>query len=299
MNSIPVLGALVLTGPEWIERQLESIDYPVDNYVLFDNGGKPETKERLEALFEKSHPFIKNKVLCHLPSNLGVAAGWNLIIKSYMMAPYWIIVNHDVSFSEGLLKEMGDAATQNPETGIISANAGDFGWGSYDLFLIKDWVVQKVGLFDESFYPAYCEDTDYMIRAKNNGIKTMAGLNCPIGFSRYLHGETCDYAISGSQTAKSSASLNEGFTKSKELNLQRLQKKWGECYLTSPSDFELWLKNKTSKKPYTSPYDIVHIDDNDDEETTRKRKAFASNYHLLGSTSFDLEFVRSKHLGDF
>ena len=287
MKSIPVLGALILTGPEWIERQLKSIDYPVDNYVLFDNSGKSETKKQLEILFEKPHPFIKNKTLCHLPSNLGIAAGWNLIIKSYMLAPYWVVANHDVSFTEGLLEEINEAA-QNPEVGMVYPNAGDFGWGSYDLFLIKDWVVQSVGLFDESFYPAYFEDFDHAIRVKNKSIKIIAGLKRP-----YYHGDTTHYPTSGSQTARTSIPLAKGFKKSKEMNMTYLQKKWGLSWMTKDGE------EHSNTEPYTSPYDLCRIDERIDEETTKKRKLCANNYHLLGSSSFNLEFARSKHLGDF
>jgi hypothetical protein len=287
MKSIPVLGALVLTGPEWIERQLKSIDYPVDNYVLFDNSGKPEIKKQLEILFEKPHPFIKNKTLCHLPSNLGVAAGWNLIIKSYMLAPYWIIVNHDVSFTEGLLEEMNESA-QNPEIGMVYPNAGDFGWGSYDLFLIKDWVVQSVGLFDESFYPAYFEDFDYAIRVHNKSIKIIAGLK-----PSYYHGDTTHYNISGKQTAKTSPLLTEKFNKSRKINLPYLQRKWGLSNMTKDGEEYRYIA------PYPSPYDLFHIDEKVDKKTAQQRKLCADNYHLLGSSSFNLEFARSKHLGDF
>jgi GT2 family glycosyltransferase len=287
MKSIPVLGSLLLTGVEWIEKQLKSIDYPVDNYVLFNNSGKLETKKQLEILFEKPHPFIKNKTVCHLPSNLGISGGWNLIIKSYMLAPYWIIVNHDVSFAEGLLEEMNEAA-QDPEIGMVFPNAGDFGWGSYDLFLLKDWVVQNVGLFDESFYPAYCEDFDYAIRVKNKSIKTTAGLKRP-----YYHGDTFDYTVSGKQTSKSSPSLNESLWESNVINNSHLLKKWGRCRLTDGK------KEYSDISPYTSAYNLLRIDEKTDERRAKKIKACADNYHLLGASSFNLEFARSKHLGDF
>ena len=44
-------------------------------------------------------------------------------------------------------------AAKDPEIGMVHGQAGDFGIGGYDLFLIKDWVVQDYGLFDENFYP--------------------------------------------------------------------------------------------------------------------------------------------------
>lgn len=287
MNSIPVLGSLVMTGPEWIKRQIESIDYPVDNYVLFNNGGSNEVVKYIDDLFKEDHPFIKNKQICHLPSNLGVQAGWNLIIKSYMLAPYWIITSHDVSFTDGILEEMHEAA-KDIEVGMVYPNAGDFGWGSYDLFLIKDWVVQSVGLFDESFYPAYFEDFDYAIRLHNKSIKTITGLN-----HSYYHGDTTDYIESGSQTAKTSPLLAEKFNRSKEMNLSYLQAKWGANYMTEDGE------EYTKIAPYSSPYNLFQIDEKMDKKKAQLKKLCADNYHLLGSSSFNLEFARSKHLGEF
>ena len=41
-----------------------------------------------------------------MPYNLGCAEGWNTIIKSFLFSPYWVIVNDDVSFTPGFLKEL-------------------------------------------------------------------------------------------------------------------------------------------------------------------------------------------------
>jgi hypothetical protein len=41
-------------------------------------------------------------------------------------------------------------------------------YGSYEAFIIKDWVVQQYGLFDENLYPAYVEDVEYIVRT--NGV---------------------------------------------------------------------------------------------------------------------------------
>ena len=60
-----------------------------------------------------------------MPRNIGVSGAWNLIIKCYMNAPYWIIVNDDVSFGLGLLEEMYNHA-QDDEIGLVHGNPGDF-----------------------------------------------------------------------------------------------------------------------------------------------------------------------------
>ena len=86
-----------------------------------------------------------------MPYNIGVAAGWNMIIKSFMFSPYWIIANDDVSFTSGFLKTMNNCA-QDIDTGMVHGWPGYNYNGAYDLFLIKDWVIQSHGLFDENYY---------------------------------------------------------------------------------------------------------------------------------------------------
>ena len=42
MSKIPVIGSLVVRQPKWIREQVESVDYPVENYIIFNNNGKGE-----------------------------------------------------------------------------------------------------------------------------------------------------------------------------------------------------------------------------------------------------------------
>ena len=37
---IPVLGTLIVNGINWLEKQINSIDFPVDNYLIIDNNAK-------------------------------------------------------------------------------------------------------------------------------------------------------------------------------------------------------------------------------------------------------------------
>ena len=85
MNKIPVIGAPVVRNPEWIRRQIESVDYPVENYIIFNNNGKGEIDEELDKLVAEPHKFIDQIRVCHLPANIGTSGAWNLIIKSFML----------------------------------------------------------------------------------------------------------------------------------------------------------------------------------------------------------------------
>lgn len=222
MNKIDVIGTAIVNGVHWLKRLIYSIDYSVDTFVIFNNNGRNQITEELEYLKStNTNSHIKNIVLCHLPVNLGCPAAWNLIIKSYIMHKQWIIVNHDIAFTPGFLKTMMEKAA-NPNIGMVFGQPGQFNIGMWDLFLIKDWVVEKYGLFDENFYPAYCEDLDYVMRLMNvPPIRDY--VNLP-----YLHGETTEYGESGSQTWRQDLSLKDKIDSARWINENSyMTQKWG------------------------------------------------------------------------
>lgn len=152
---IPVIGVPVLNRPDLLHRMLASINYPVANLVIVDNGHVVPQGQVVDNV-QRTH-------IITMPSNLGVAGSWNLIIKSMPFAPWWLIVNSDAWFPEGSL------ARFNSES---RADALVLGGGSppWCCFAIGERVVQSVGLFDESLHPAYFEDGDLERRTVAAGI---------------------------------------------------------------------------------------------------------------------------------
>jgi len=139
---IPVLGVPTLIRYDLLQRMLETIDEPVGQIVLVDNGG--------------SCPEPVGTWVIHLPSNLGVAAAWNLVIKATPHAPWWLLVNDDVTFGPGDLASLAEAMTDlAPQLVTLSGFAA---------FALNRGAVERVGFFDENFHPAYDEDCDYEYR---------------------------------------------------------------------------------------------------------------------------------------
>lgn len=255
-QKIPVIGVPIVNGVKWVKRLIDSVDYPVKELAIINNNGRGEIDAELNELISIDHKYIDKIKVTHLPANIGCGGAWNLIIKSYMKEPYWIMATHDIQFSPGMLESMHNQA-QHTDYGMIHAKKSDWGGGAYDVFVLKDWVVKKCGLFDENLYPAYAEDVDYYIRAKNELV--------PISFLNldYLHGDK-DYSTSGAQTWRVDNSLKEKIDKSRILNENEyLSNKWGINYKTLNS----------FKTPFNnSEYKTSHV-------------------------TYDLEFVRKKHMG--
>lgn len=253
-SPVPVIGVPIVNGIHWLKRLIDSIDYPVNDLFIVNNNGRGELTEELNKITQLKHPYIQNIKVAHLPANIGCSGAWNLIIKCYVMSPYWIITNHDISFTPGLLEAMVKSS-QKEDIGIIKGK--EFQW---DLFLIKDTVIQECGLFDENFYPAYVEDCDYHIRLMRKNIKTQV-----IDID-YPHGDV-NYETTGSQTWRTDFSLKEKLDYSHHCNLYYIAEKWGEN----------WRDSNWEYHPYDTPYN---------------QENFPITY-----TTYDLAFIRQKHMG--
>jgi GT2 family glycosyltransferase len=147
LSSIPVLIIPVLNRFDLLEQTLDSVDYPVDNILIVDNSNSYKTNR-------------ENVHVLNMPSNFGVAGSWNLGIKSFPHASYWVIGSNDNHWVSGSMKMM---AEQSNEDNLVLSSQ------DWNTFSIGSNVIKKVGIFDENYYPAYHEDTDYLerIRLKN------------------------------------------------------------------------------------------------------------------------------------
>lgn len=258
-DAIPVLGTAIVNGPHWLHRLFSSIDYPVDNFVVFNNNGRGQITKAVDALRDIANPHVKNVHIVHMPGNMGCAGAWNLIIKSFVMAPYWVITNHDVMFLPGFLAEMV-AKSRDPNIGMVH------GWdGGWDVFLLKDDVVRKCGLFDENTYPAYCEDADYTVRVNHLNIQRVMTVGVD-----YYHGNAINDYSDASKTVHEAAKAHEDELVNKinyahAANKQYMHKKWNEA----------WQK---------------HIDG----------ACYPTPFNSGGPIDFmqyNLDFIRHKHLG--
>lgn len=153
---IPNLIVPVLNRYDLLHKMLESIDYPVRDLLIIDNGN--ELGGRLT--FKNKH--VWSVTVLSLPSNLGVAASWNLGIKLFPHDDRWTFGSNDVVYQPGGL-EMLSTATGGSLT--LSQDAPHF-----HTFAVGEDVVKAVGLFDERFYPAFFEDNDFQRRCQLAGV---------------------------------------------------------------------------------------------------------------------------------
>jgi GT2 family glycosyltransferase len=145
----------VLNRYDLLQRMLDSVDLPVEQLLIIDNGSSTEQ-------LKISDKFVKVTHL-RMPANLGVAGSWNLGIKSFPFAKRWFIASNDVVFLPGALERLSEARRDE-----ITLTADAPHW---QCFALGDEAVSTLGLFDEcGFFPAYFEDNDYSRRADFAGV---------------------------------------------------------------------------------------------------------------------------------
>jgi GT2 family glycosyltransferase len=153
---IPVLGFCTLKRFDLADRLLASIDYPVEHLVIVDNSG-------LQTWTPTKPDCVSNLWTIRVPFGLGLVGAWNLIVKSTPYAPYWVLVNDDAHFEPGALEIIAkevDTEALNFLDIVPQWSAVVFGEG----------MVEKVGLYDERFYPLYFDDNDLERRVDKAGV---------------------------------------------------------------------------------------------------------------------------------
>lgn len=157
-NNKPILalGIPTINRRDLLEEALQVYRQTFKNRHIFivDNGNQGFSDEGSHLVF-----------WCN-GSNIGVAASWNKIIERQYKLGYThiLILNDDVV----LLQKARDIEN------FIEQNPADFydGHGWYS-FVMPISTFQRVGRFDEKYYPAYYEDTDYIYRMQVMGLQTI------------------------------------------------------------------------------------------------------------------------------
>lgn len=155
---IPAMIVPVLTRHDLLYRMIESINYPIKDLIIIDNGARDHDWS------PNWNQWVSKIWHLKMPSNLGVASSWNLGIKSLPMSDYWLISNFDVEWGGDSLKMFAEQSS--PEKLVLSNGVPE--WCAFSI----GWqIIDKVGLFDEAFHPAYFEDNDMERRIKNKNIE--------------------------------------------------------------------------------------------------------------------------------
>jgi GT2 family glycosyltransferase len=163
---IPLLGITVsAVNIKTFESLIQSIDYPVDRVSILCNNSDFDYFLELKNLSVNS--FVNKFIFSYCPYNLGCAGGWNYHIKNNSDCNYWLLSNDDIVFGKNDLCKFHQSSISYDLTfNRFRISSG----GKYSLFSLSSNCVEKVGLFDENFYPVYYEDDDYDRRLQHHNL---------------------------------------------------------------------------------------------------------------------------------
>jgi len=193
----------VHNSPKFLRWCLHSVfqnsDEILFNVIIVDDFSDEVTKSLIQE-FEKAHPnilVITNK------TNLGYVKSANEGIRN-SVSENIVMLNSDAIVTKGWLEKFQTALQNDPKIGLISPlsnNAANLSIRMHPGFsfvemnecieknskkiypdamtvvghclVITRKVIDKIGLFDEVYSPAYTEETDYHFKAINNGFRAI------------------------------------------------------------------------------------------------------------------------------
>ncbi len=161
--------------------------------IIVDNASSDETKEYIKD-FKKTRFNIE---LIENTQNLGYSKGNNIALKEVLNKDYEYIglLNNDILFTPNWLNDTLSVFNEDSLLGMVSPRIqkgkkitkenylkkyksflskfkNKLKYTIEPLFccvLIKKEVIEKIGLMDENFSPAFWEDNDYCFRAMYSG----------------------------------------------------------------------------------------------------------------------------------
>jgi len=172
-------------------ESLKSITYPNYEIIVVDNGSVGNDVKILEEKYSSYAHIIANG------RNLGFAAGNNVGIRQALRigTDYVLVLNNDTVVDPLFLSELVTAAEKDSRIGAVGPKLyyydnparlllrqlyGKVGNTAKEMetlagaaFLVRRNALEEVGLLDEVFYPAYCEDRDFFERLKEHGYRIL------------------------------------------------------------------------------------------------------------------------------
>jgi len=224
---IPVFNCV-----QYTKQLIEQIkDYKNCGIIIIDNASTDGTSAYLGRLAKYKQILTVRNL-----ENKGVDGGWNQgiqIARNTLAFPYYAVLNNDIILQDDTLAKMmavldqpnialstafnTNDKTQTPADFFYKKPAKEFELTDapdFSCFMLKKETIDKIGYFDENYYPAYFEDNDYHYRIRLAGQRAVK-----ISNALYFH--------YGSQTIKDGPDIKRLSDSRFLINQAYFVKKWG------------------------------------------------------------------------
>lgn len=195
------------------------VDFCDWNIYIVDNGNQDIDLSEgmlITPLNDEIRWSKSGLIIIQNDKNVGVGASWNQLCKKiFEKNDYALILNDDIYL--GKKQEQIISLIEKKKNGFIRATP------DWCAFLISKEVYEKVGEFDECFFPAYYEDKSYEYRMKIKGVIALK------------HPQLNPAVYKSSQTIEKDPEIFEASKKNKKIYIEM----WG---------------GEPNKETYTKPY---------------------------------------------
>jgi glycosyltransferase involved in cell wall biosynthesis len=170
--------------------------------------------------------------------NIGVARSWNMAARDVIEGKmdYLIIMSASVLFQDGGMDKLVELLEENDNPWGMETQLG------WHLICLSRQTLSRVGLFDENFYPAYFEESDYIRRME------ILGIHNPMSSTKRLPKVSVPARSQGDALAvKSGTAVN--FVALEEYFI----KKWGGKPLYESEEY----RHSLYKTPFNDPDNAI------------------------------------------
>ena len=256
------IGIVVVTYGIFPEALFDSAQ-PHEGDVLswyIHHHGRDQNVERLLSQFAS-----ENGATLHLHKvNRGVSVSWNDGIAASINdgSDITLVCNDDIEFLDGGFQKFVTFLASQEDFGLgfafgiegkNSHLAGQVFSQDFACFGISKRIVERIGFFDENFYPAYFEDNDYRYRGELAGIPVTVDERVILKHER-------------SATTRNSLALTARHHKKWQSCERYFLQKWGSLgqgkhkFPFNNSEFNEKISWERRHRPYGEPYDRADLD---------------------------------------
>lgn len=138
------------THPHYLDQLMDSMDIDYSHIIIVDNSKDQDAKKYVE----------QGVKVVPCPDNMGVSRSWNIGLRAN--ADWTFLVSIACCFPNGFSEVLAQMWQANEYCFLTTM--------AWHCNAISRKCVDLVGEFDENFYPAYYEDTDYYRRMNLAGV---------------------------------------------------------------------------------------------------------------------------------
>lgn len=168
MKQLDLIAVPILVDGTKLITHFNTIDIPLKRYFILDNsmGKDPTVQDAIDHIIKNKPDHINEIAVCKAYQNTGFSGAVNWIVRQNTDCKHWIITGFDWWVAPGEWQRVLNQVDLLP-FGAMLGEGNDEMCG----IVLNSMLLNRVGYFDENFFPGYFEDNDYRYRIKLTNTK--------------------------------------------------------------------------------------------------------------------------------